>query len=208
MVLQLDTGRQSAGSQGSVDAMNRKQDQRERTHDEILAAAGRLFRSDGFEPTGIGQIMDTIGLTVGGFYNHFESKDALFREVVDTTVSKTVEVDAPAEPEPEHYARDVAARYLTTEHRDNPAGGCLLPCLSADVARADDEVRTAYARFVTRVVEKMARSMPDGDSRSAEERAWAVTALCVGGLLLSRAVPDKELSERILAACRDAAGEI
>src|ERR1700679_672106 len=126
MALQLDTGRQSAGLQGSVEAMNRKQDQRERTHDEILAAAGRLFRRDGVEPTGIGQIMDTIGLTVGGFYNHFESKDALFREVVDTTVSKTVEVEAPAEPEREHYARDVAARYLTTEHRDNPAGGCLL----------------------------------------------------------------------------------
>ena len=112
----------------------------------------------------------TIGLTVGGFYNHFESKGCAVREVVDTTVSKTVEVDAPAEPEPEHYGH-VAARYLTTEHRDNPAGGRPLPCLSADVVRADHEVRTAYARFVMRVVEKMARSMPDGDSRSAEERA-------------------------------------
>jgi TetR/AcrR family transcriptional repressor of nem operon len=184
--------------------MNRKQDQHQQTHEQIINASGRLFRAEGYKPTGIGQIMESIGLTVGGFYNHFESKGALFEEVVRSTISKTIEVDEAIGRDPQ-YTRDVAERYLSSKHRDDPAGGCLLPALSADVARADDAVRAEYTRFVTRVVEKMASQMSDRRGRSAEERAWAVTALSVGGLLMARAVNDEELSDFILATCRKAA---
>ena len=188
--------------------MNRKQDQRQQTHDEILAAARRLFRADGYKPTGIGQIMDSIGLTVGGFYNHFESKDALFREVVDRTINESTEVAAAGETDSAQFVRRIANQYLSTEHRDDPAGGCLLPALSAEVARADEDVRAAYTRSLTHGVDKMSENMVARDGRSAQERAWAVTALSVGGLLLSRAVNDEALSQCILAACRETAEQI
>ena len=194
-------------SRHEFNAMNRKQVQRQQTHDQIVDAARRLFRAEGYKPTGIGQIMSSVGLTVGGFYNHFESKDALFEEVVRSTVSKAVEVGEAGLSDPQ-YMHDVAHRYLSSAHRDDPAGGCLLPALSADVARSDDPVRAEYTRLVTRVIENMASHMSDRDDRSAEERAWAAMALCVGGLLLSCAVNDEELSDFILATCRKAVEEI
>jgi hypothetical protein len=76
------------------------------------------------------------------------------------------------------------------------------------VARADDEVRTAYPQFLTRLIRKMARNMADVAGCSAEDRAWAITAPAVGGLLFSRAVNDEELSDRILAVCCSAAEEM
>jgi TetR/AcrR family transcriptional repressor of nem operon len=188
--------------------MNRKKDQRQQTHEQILEAARRLFRQDGYKPTRIEQIMDSIGLTVGGFYNHFGSKDELFREVVETTASAAVSAGEKGKSDPAERTRRFAKRYLSTEHRDNPAGGCLLPSLSAEIARADESVRSAYTRFVTRSIDKLAESMAPGDSRSASKRAWAVLALSVGGLLLARAVNDEEISRVILAACREAAEKV
>jgi hypothetical protein len=83
-----------------------------------------------------------------------------------------------------------------------------LPCLSAEVARADDSVRSAYTRFVTQIVDKLAESLSGRNSRAAQKQAWAVLALSVGGLLLARAVNVEEISLRILSACRDAAEKI
>ena len=184
--------------------MNRMQLQKQRTHEQILAAAGQLFRATGYRNTGIDQLMHSLGLAVGGFYNHFDSKEALFREVVDSTVSEAVESIASDDVSPEDYRRNVTNRYLSAEHRDNPAVGCILPCLSAEVARANDDVRSAYTRFVTRIVGRMAEKLPDDDQLSSDERAWSLMAMAVGGLMLSRAVDDEELSQRILAACREA----
>jgi TetR/AcrR family transcriptional repressor of nem operon len=187
--------------------MNRKQSQRQQTHDHIIDAARKMFRAEGYQPTGIGQVMSSIGLTVGGFYNHFESKDALLAEVVRSTVSKAVESGETDLTDPQ-YTHNLARRYLSRAHRDDPAGGCLLPALSAEVARADDAVRTQYTQFLTRLIDKMTSRMSDREGRSAGERAWAVTALSVGGLLLSRAVNDEQLSDYILATCRKAAEEV
>lgn len=192
--------------------MNRKLDQKQRTHEQIVEAAGRLFRQDGVRPVGIGQIMDSIGLTVGGFYNHFESKDALFAAVVDSAVSNTVESEEADRLDSADYVRTLAGKYLSAKHRDNPALGCPLPSLSADVARGDAQVRAAYTRFVSRVAGKLADKLddtqPEFEGAASDERALSVIALSVGGLLLARAVDDAELSDRILAACREAVERI
>ena len=116
--------------------MTAKQAQKERTRRQIIDAAGAMFRESGYKPTRIDHIMNSIGLTVGGFYNHFDSKDALFRAVVDETVSIAVEADDPTSSEPAHDLKSILDIYLSLEHRDHPAGGCIVPCLSAEIARS------------------------------------------------------------------------
>jgi len=188
--------------------MNLKQVQREETHERILDAARRLFRTDGYQKTGVAQVMESIGLTVGGFYNHFESKEALFEEVVDKSMSRIVEGEAVEEGDPAAFFSCVVNRYLSTEHRDNPGIGCILPALTPEVARADDEVQQAYTRFVTRIADRVAGNIAATGVGEADKRALALMALLVGGLMMSRGVDDEALSEQILAASREAAESI
>lgn len=188
--------------------MTTKQEQKQQTHQQILSAAASLFREDGYKPTRIDHIMDSIGMTVGGFYNHFDSKDALFRDVVDSTVSFVVEGDDSDGAEPAYDLEEILSMYLSEEHRDNPASGCIAPCLSAEISRADDDVREAYSEFVNRVVEKLALRVDSGGGLTKRQRATAIVSMLVGGLSLARAVGDEQTSKQILKACRKAASQI
>jgi TetR/AcrR family transcriptional repressor of nem operon len=188
--------------------MTTKQAQKERTHQQIIAAAGAMFREAGYKPTRIDHIMDSIGLTVGGFYNHFDSKDGLLREVVDSTVSFAVEADDPNASEPAHRLEEILDMYLSQEHRDHPAGGCIVPCLSAEIARANDEVRDAYSAFINRIVDKLATQLEPKSDLTARERATATVAMLVGALLIARAVNDEETSNQFLNATREAARQV
>jgi TetR/AcrR family transcriptional repressor of nem operon len=189
-------------------AMTTKQEQKKQTRKKIIGAASGLFREEGYKPTRIDNIMESIGLTVGGFYNHFDSKDALFREVVDNTVSFVVEGDDPGGAEPVHSLEQILNMYLSEEHRDAPANGCIAPCLSAEIARADDDVRAAYSAFVNRVVDKIAVSVDSGGGLTKRQRAIAIVSMLVGALSLARAVGDEQTSKQILKASRKAAGQI
>ena len=147
-------------------------------------------------------------MTVGGFYNHFDSKDALFRDVVDDTVSPVVEGEDPEGTEPAFVLEEIVNMYLSEEHRDNPAGGCIAPCLSAEIARADDDVRAAYSAFINRVVDKLAVGVEPGGGLTKRQRAIAIVSMLVGGLSLARAVGDEKTSKQILKATRKAASQI
>ncbi len=188
--------------------MTTKQQQKEQTHKRILSAAGKLFRKAGYKPTRIDHVMESIGLTVGGFYNHFDSKDALLRELVENTVSFSVEADDPKSKQAAHSVDEMLDIYLSKEHRDNPGSGCILPCLSSEIARADDDVRDAYTDFVNRIVHKIAAGVDSGDGLTRRQRAMAIVAMSVGGLLLSRAVNDESTSGQILNASRKAARQM
>ena len=188
--------------------MNSKQAQKKQTREQILVAAARCFREEGYKPTRIDHIMESIGLTVGGFYNHFDSKDALFREVVDKTVSFAVEADDPNSQQAARSLDEILDMYLSKEHRDNPASGCILPCLSGEISRADDDVRGAYTSFVNRIVDKIAADVDTGDAFTNRQRAMAVVAMAVGALLLARAVNDEKTSDEILTASRKAASQM
>ena len=186
--------------------MTTKQSQKERTHQQILAAAAGLFRDAGYKPTRIDHIMESIGMTVGGFYNHFDSKDALLRDVVDNSVSFAV--DDVDDAGPAVSLDQILDLYLSTEHRDNPAHGCIAPCLSAEIARADGEVRDAYSEFVNQAVEKLVPLVRAGAGLTKRQRAIAIASMLVGALSMARAVNEEELSCQILAACRKAAAKL
>ena len=179
------------------------------TRKKILAAAARLFRERGYDGVGVDAIMNEVGLTAGGFYAHFPSKEALFAEAVTTALSKgqVLRRAKSASADPADSLRALINGYLSRSHRDMVGEGCPLPVLTPDVARSDAATRESYEQQFLYYLSEVEALMPQGSTVS-RDRALALMAQCVGGLMLARAVNDEELSNRILKACRQAASKI
>jgi len=179
--------------------------QKAETRGRILEAAARLFRESGYDGAGVDAIMAEAGLTAGGFYSHFRSKEALFAEAM-TTALEPQHLLSGTRPNHDPLVSLIKS-YLSRTHRDMTGAGCPLPAVTSDVARQGDSTREAYERQFLKYVDEIETMLADhsGESR---ERALAIIAQCVGGLMLSRAVKDSKLSDQILRACRSAALEI
>lgn len=184
--------------------MTSRTEQKDRTRQDILASAARLLRERGIDGASVAEVMKGAGLTVGGFYAHFGSKD----ELVGATLRQSMrqrwdEMFAAMGP-----ARGVEAvgllvrRYLSRSHRDHPAEGCPLPAVVGDAAQAAPVVREALADELVRNAEALGERL-DGEQR--RQRALALVALMYGGLGLARALAGTPLSDEILKACRDLA---
>ena len=177
-------------------------DHKEKTRAKILESAATIFRRQGYHATGVDKVMEEAGLTAGGFYAHFPSKDALLAEALEHIAAKgssTLERGLEDASDRE-WVREIVDRYLGDSHRRRPETGCPIPSLAPEIGRAGKAPRQAFERLVARLFAKIAAHLPPED---AEERAIAITALCVGGMALARAVHDPGYSDRILAACRD-----
>jgi TetR/AcrR family transcriptional repressor of nem operon len=177
-------------------------DHKEKTRAKILESAATVFRRQGYHATGVDKVMEEAGLTAGGFYAHFPSKDALLAEAFEHIAAKgssTLERGLEDASDRE-WVREIVDRYLNDSHRRRPETGCPIPSLAPEVGRAGKAPRQAFERLVGSLIAKIAAHLPPED---AEERAIAITALCVGGMALARAVHDPGYSDRILAACRD-----
>jgi TetR/AcrR family transcriptional repressor of nem operon len=150
--------------------------------------------------------MAQAGLTAGAFYFHFPSKEALFSEAISYTLDarrsslNQTSADLPAPDALEALIKG----YLSRSHRDDVAGGCAFPSLTPDMSRARPDARGTFekqiSRFVAAVEEKIASGVEE-----RREQAIGVVAQLIGGVMLARAVPDREFSDRILLACRRAA---
>jgi TetR/AcrR family transcriptional regulator, transcriptional repressor for nem operon len=159
-----------------------------RTHDRIIASAGRIVRKNGLAAASVSRVMRGAGLTIGGFYAHFRSKRAMDAEVVQATLGSST----PWSVE----------RYLSAAHRDDPGHGCAFPAMLSEVARADEPTRMAMARAIDRRARELAQANPGRRGAAARQRAFATLALCVGGLTLSRAMRGHPASDEVLDACR------
>lgn len=172
------------------------------TRRRMIETSGRRFKSDGIEGSGIATLVADAGLTNGAFYGHFSSKDDLVAAVVtDQLATQVALLDSlPAGPGLAAFIRD----YLSAAHRDDPATGCPSAALLDEIGRCDAATRRAYTTGVRSVIAAIARHLEDGDDQAspAEERATALVGLLVGSLQLARAVEDRELSDRVLAAAR------
>ena len=168
------------------------------TRQKILKSAARLFNRKGFAEVTIAEIMAAAGLTHGGFYRHFKSKDELYSEVITQFLcrppepwqTKPAERCAPGQP----YALYVVDAYLSREHLDDVDGSCPLIGLPTDVARGGQGVKSAYRQ----VAESMLRLFEANLSGpKARELALVSLALCVGGMVLARAIDDNELGDEL-----------
>ena len=181
-----------------------------RTRARIVAAARRLFKRHGFEGVGIDTIMGETGLTRGGFYAHFGSKEELFREVfTDTTFLEklrayTDENGVRSTEEPDDYIEQAIDGYLGDWQLKDSDAACFMPTLSADARRASRWTRDTYTRAIKATAEEFEKRMGTGDV-PADIRGTAALAMCVGGLTLARAVNDKAFAKHLLDACKAAA---
>jgi TetR/AcrR family transcriptional regulator, transcriptional repressor for nem operon len=167
--------------------------------ERIVETASRLFREQGFDGVGVDAIMKGAGLTHGGFYGHFGSKDDLAAEAVARAMDQSAERQRHLET-----LRDFVSEYLSERHRADKANGCAVAALGPDMARKRDGVRRQLTRHVRAQLDRLAALVGRGTKASRRKRAIATFAGLVGALVLARGVDDPALSAEILAATRDA----
>ena len=178
--------------------MRHSPEQAEAARKRVLDAAGRALREHGFGGVGVDGLAEAAGLTSGAFYAHFRSKAAAFRAVVSAGIERLrLGVEGFKSRYGDAWFDAFAAYYLGAAHRGDVAGGCAVPSLSAEVARADEGVRADYETELKRVAEEVAAGLGGGLPREA---AWPLIAQLAGGVLLARAVADKALAEEIAGA--------
>ena len=170
--------------------------------ERILDVAGRLFREHGFDGVGVADIMKGAGLTHGGFYGHFASKDDLAAEITARIVGRDGWMRRLAGKANPSF-REVVRGYLTPRHRDDPGHGCLFAALGADVVRRPAAVRRSFTDGLRDRIEALAQLVPGRSPTARRRQALATMAGMVGALMLSRAVDDPKLSEDILNAAAD-----
>jgi TetR/AcrR family transcriptional regulator, transcriptional repressor for nem operon len=181
-------------------------DHKQKTRARILESAATAFRRQGYHATGVDTVMEEAGLTAGGFYAHFPSKDALLAEALEHYAAKASGKSAARLEEGSdlEWVKGMVDHYLGASHRGHPERGCPIPTLASEVSRAGKAPRQAFERLVGDLIASIAAHLPPDQ---AEDRAIAIVALCVGGMTLARAVHDPGLSDRILGACREFAHE-
>jgi TetR/AcrR family transcriptional regulator, transcriptional repressor for nem operon len=172
------------------------------TRSRIVRNASHALRRRGLNGIGIVGLMKSAGLTRGGFYAHFKSRDALVAEAVAFAMAQTAsEWRRYARPSPAPGGLDsLVAAYLRQEHRDNPARGCPLPAVSTDVARSGEKVRRSFTQSLDEMLDALAAHIPDEPNAEARLLAAGVMATMVGSLILARASDDRELSASMLEA--------
>ena len=160
----------------------------------ILEAAGRLFRERGFEAVTVAEIMQAAGLTHGGFYGYFKSKEDLAAEALADALSRNAV--------PSGDLATYAASYLSRTHRDNQAGGCATAALAAETVRQRGGARTALTVGLRRQIENLARIIPGENASENRQAAIGSWAAMVGAMILARASDDPALSDEVLDQTR------
>ncbi|WP_144107472.1 TetR/AcrR family transcriptional regulator [Paraburkholderia sp. BCC1886] len=172
--------------------MGHSQADKQATHQRIGEVAARRFRERGIDGISVGDIMNEAGLTVGGFYKHFESRDALVTEAFILALRDIEHIQDALRTEPQR----AASTYVSTSHRNNLGRGCPISALVNDVARAPDATREVFTQRVSGIIDLLAQSLPEADD--AQERAVMIFSTWVGSIALARAVKDPVLSDRII----------
>src|SRR5215210_4170384 len=176
--------------------------QKEATHERIVEAAARAIRRSGYDGTGVADIMKDAGLTHGGFYAHFASREAMLAEAADRAGAEGVAaVERVAAAAPPRKALQVLLRaYLSKTHVEGVETGCAVAALGSEMPRQAPEVRRAATRRIKEMIDLVARQSPEWGRPAAHERALATLATAVGALVLARAVDDPKLSDAMREA--------
>lgn len=175
---------------------------KEATHDRIVDAAARAIRRSGYNGAGVAEIMKDAGLTHGGFYAHFASREAMLAEAADRAGSEGVALmqQMTASSSPQQALPAMMRAYLSQEHLEGIETGCAIAALCSEMPRQAPEVRRAATRRIKEMIDLVARQSPDWGQPAAHERAMVIVATMVGALMLARAVDEPGLSEGLREA--------
>ena len=189
--------------------MRYSKEHKQETHERIVRKASVRLREKGAHGVGVADLMKEAGLTHGGFYAHFASREALVIEAFNYAMDRSTErwrklaEDTP----PEKRFAAIVESYLTTIHRDDPGHGCAVPTLGPEIAREGAKARKAFAARLDEMIEMMADQVPELPRKAARQQAIAALSTMVGALVLSRVAGSGEFSGEILETGREAALE-
>jgi len=184
------------------DSKRTTRSRKEITHERIVDAAARAIRRSGYHGTGVADIMKEAGLTHGGFYAHFDSREAMLAEAADRAGAEAVAASASiaAAVPAEKALQALLEAYLSKEHVENAERGCPVVALGSEMPRQATEVRHASTLRIKEMIDVVARQSPDWGHPGAHERALVTAATMVGALIMARAVDDPKLSDALLKA--------
>src|SRR5215831_11023802 len=170
------------------------------TRQRIIKAAAAELRKNGIAQTGLSDLMAAAGLTHGGFYRHFDSKDQLVAEACTAAAKALVEqlAASASKQSPQRGLKTIVENYLSAAHRDEPADGCPVAALGSEIARGDERTRAAATQALLKFVEIIASQFDKTRPDTARRRAWIAAATMIGAVTISRIVTDSELSAGIL----------
>ena len=176
------------------------------THERIVKRASVRLREKGAHGVGVADLMKEAGLTHGGFYAHFDSREALVIEAFAHAMERSTERwrKLAEQTAPEKRLATIVETYLTAIHRDDPGHGCAVPTLGAEIARESPKTRKAFAAKLEQMVDMLAEQFPDIPRKAARKQAIAALATMMGTLVLARVAGNGEFSNEILGAGRDA----
>jgi len=173
-------------------------DQKAKAKEAILQAGARALRTNGFNGIGVDGLAASAGVTSGAFYSNFSNKEALLEEVIETCLGEPfIDSESGSLAERQEHLKEWLAMYISADHRADPASGCVMPTLSADVARSNPKIRAAYKRKMLALVRKMSNVL-DVTGPDREKRAWSIVAMMVGAVAISRAMADGEEADQAL----------
>ena len=186
--------------------MRYKPGHREESRMRLLSAAGRGFRKHGYEGIGVDGLAKEAGVTSGAFYGHFPSKEDAFKE---TVVYGLRELHDAVEGLQAEYGADwievFVDFYLGTKRTCDLAEGCALQTLPHEVARSSGEVCKTYQAELVKVIEAVAKGLPQRTISERRNRAWSLLSLLSGGVTITRALADEELAAKAAKGLRSAA---
>lgn len=182
--------------------MKVSKEQAAENRERILDAATRLFRERGFDGIGVADLMKEVGLTHGGFYGHFASKEDLMAKACQRAIERALtywqgKIDNRHKGDP---LTAIVKAYLSPAHFDDPGKGCLIAALGSDIARQSDVVRHTVTEGTQAQIELLASLQPGENEARKREAALALYASMIGAMVLARAVDDGEFAKEILGA--------
>ncbi|MCW8057473.1 TetR/AcrR family transcriptional regulator [Agrobacterium tumefaciens] len=173
--------------------MKVSQEQKAQNRSRILTEAGRLFREKGFDAVSVAEVMKAAGMTHGGFYGHFQSKDDLVAQTISHAVGSQSATD------------DISAwidTYLSTPHRDHPDLGCPMAALAGFMRQQASEARASMAQVLAAHIATLAEIIPGEDPTGRRRAAIGSWSAMVGALILARSIDNPALSDEILSETR------
>ncbi len=176
------------------------------THERIVKKAAVRLREKGAHGIGVADLMKDAGLTHGGFYAHFDSREALVIEAFSHAMDRGTERwrKLAEQTPPEKRLSTIVDTYLSAAHRDDPGRGCAIPALGAEIARESPKTRRAFAAKLEQMIDAIAAQIPDVTRKAARKRAMATLATMMGTMVLARVAGNGDFSNEILGAGRDA----
>ncbi|MGY3590067.1 TetR/AcrR family transcriptional repressor of nem operon [Bradyrhizobium sp. USDA 4341] len=186
--------------------MRYSKEHKQETHARIVKKAATRLREKGAHGIGVADLMKDAGLTHGGFYAHFDSREALVIEAFNYAMDRANERwrKVTAEVPPEKRLATIVDGYLSAVHRDDPGQGCAVPALGAEIARESLKTRKAFALKLDQMIDMITDQIQDVPRKTARKQAMATLATMLGTIVMSRIAGNGEMSDEILSAGREA----